>query len=64
VLFWDASDLERKLAEFRQYYNLHRCHSALDGTIPSEASGIRRSPLLTSANSDGNHSAAVYTGYL
>jgi hypothetical protein len=36
VLFWNASDLERKLAEFRQYYNSHRIHTALDGDTPSE----------------------------
>jgi hypothetical protein len=38
VLFWNASDLERKLADFRQYYNFHRVHTALDGITPSEMS--------------------------
>lgn len=38
VLFWNASDLERKLETFRQYYNVHRIHTALDGVTPSEMS--------------------------
>ncbi len=39
TLFWNASDLERKLEKFRQYYNAHRVHTALDGNTPSETSG-------------------------
>jgi putative transposase len=38
VLFWNASELERKLENFRQYYNSHRVHTALDGDTPSEFS--------------------------
>ena len=48
TLFWNASDLERKLEEFRQYYNAHRVHTSLDGDTPSEISGetiIRRANL-------------------
>jgi transposase InsO family protein len=39
VLFWNASDLKRKLDAFRQFYNAHRIHTALDGATPSEMSG-------------------------
>jgi transposase InsO family protein len=39
TLFWNACDLERKLENFRQYYNAHRVHTALDGNTPSEMSG-------------------------
>ncbi len=39
VLFWNATDLERKLEEFRQYYNDHRVHASLNGDTPMEASG-------------------------
>jgi hypothetical protein len=39
VLFWNASDLERKLEAFRQYYNAHRVHTSLDGDAPSEIYG-------------------------
>ncbi|MEN8106880.1 MAG: integrase core domain-containing protein [Pseudomonadota bacterium] len=48
ALFWNASDLERKLEEFRQYYNSHRVHTSLGGDTPSETSGdtiIRRADL-------------------
>jgi len=38
TLFWNASDLERKLEAFRQYYNAHRVHTSLDGDTPSEIS--------------------------
>ena len=39
VLFWNASDLERKLEAFRLYYNAHRVHTSLDGDAPSEICG-------------------------
>src|ERR1700730_8794683 len=34
VLFWNACDLERKLAEFQAYYNAARCHASLEGHTP------------------------------
>jgi transposase InsO family protein len=34
VLFWTASDLERKLVEFQHYYNEHRTHAGLEGRLP------------------------------
>jgi transposase InsO family protein len=39
ILFWNAHDLERKIEEFRQYYNAHRVHTSLDGDTPSECTG-------------------------
>ena len=39
AIFWNASDLERKLEEFRQYYNAHRAHTSLKGDTPSETCG-------------------------
>lgn len=36
VLFWNASDLERKLNTFKDYLNEHRVHSALDGQTPDQ----------------------------
>jgi putative transposase len=39
TIFWNARDLERKLAEFREYYNRHRVHASLEGRTPLEASG-------------------------
>ena len=35
VLFWNARDLERKLAEFQTYYNAARCHASLKGHTPA-----------------------------
>ena len=34
VVFWNAGDLERKLAEFQRYYNAARCHASLEGHTP------------------------------
>jgi transposase InsO family protein len=34
VRFWNARDLEGKLAEFQSYYNAARSHAALDGYTP------------------------------
>jgi hypothetical protein len=34
VLFWNAPDLERKLAEFQTYYNETRGHASLEGHTP------------------------------
>ena len=34
MLFWNARDLERKLAEFRTYYNHARGHASLKGHTP------------------------------
>ncbi|MEN8132099.1 MAG: integrase core domain-containing protein [Pseudomonadota bacterium] len=38
-LFWNAVDLERKLADFQMYYSHHRTHSSLIGNTPDEAAG-------------------------
>jgi hypothetical protein len=44
TLFWNATDLERKLDDFRRYYNSHRVHTALKDATPSEMPGksVRR----------------------
>ena len=34
VLFWNARDLERKLADFQTYYNAARSHASLEGHTP------------------------------
>jgi hypothetical protein len=39
VLIWNAIDLERKLEEFRNYYNENRVHQSLSGRTPGERSG-------------------------
>jgi putative transposase len=39
TLFWNVRDLQRKLGEFKAYYNEHRVHAALGGETPVEAAG-------------------------
>jgi hypothetical protein len=39
TLFWNASDLERKLELFKDYYNHSRTHASLDGNRPAEING-------------------------
>ena len=39
TLFWNATDLERKLSDFESYYNLHRTHSSLSGDTPAKTAG-------------------------
>ena len=39
VLVWNAVDLERKLEEFRIYYNDHRAHQSFNGRTPGERFG-------------------------
>jgi len=39
VMIWNAIDLERKLEEFRIYYNESRVHQSLTGSTPGERSG-------------------------
>ena len=35
AFFWNATDLLRKLGEFRDYYNADRVHRALAGSTPA-----------------------------
>jgi transposase InsO family protein len=39
MLFWNASDLARKLEAFKEYYNGHRIHQSLNQHTPEEAAG-------------------------
>jgi putative transposase len=34
TLFWNATDLKRKLDRYRQYFNQHRTHTSLGGQAP------------------------------
>ena len=35
TLIWIERDLERKLTDFKDYYNRYRSHDSLDGVTPS-----------------------------
>ncbi len=39
MLFWTESDLDRKLVDFKDYYNGYRTHDALDGVTPAISNG-------------------------
>ena len=39
VFFRNVVDLERKLGEFREYYNASRVHRSLDGITPAQRTG-------------------------
>ena len=45
MLFWNASDLERKLEAFKAYYNGYRIHQSLPQQTPEEAAGKDPPPL-------------------
>ena len=47
VFFWNVVDLERKLTEFKFYFNTHRVHRALDGITPSRRAGEPTPALAT-----------------
>ena len=34
MFFWNAAELERKLGEFKAYFNEHRTHSGITGETP------------------------------
>ncbi|WNO11242.1 integrase core domain-containing protein [Teredinibacter sp. KSP-S5-2] len=38
TLFWNSRDLQRKLDQFKHYYNQYRCHSARMGKPPVDCS--------------------------
>ncbi len=42
IFFWNTQDLERKLVDFRQYYNRDRVHQSLGGETPAVAGGDPR----------------------
>ena len=46
AMFWNARDLEKKLADFQAYYNEQRTHSARDGDTPG-GSAVHPPPTIT-----------------
>src|SRR5271169_1795507 len=45
TLFWNQSDLERKLENYKAFYNQHRCHSGLARATPAQRSGAAPPPI-------------------
>jgi hypothetical protein len=42
TLFWTSVDLEDKLLEFRNYYDMHRTHTSLEGRTPDQDTSVSR----------------------
>ncbi|MGB5259433.1 MAG: integrase core domain-containing protein, partial [Gammaproteobacteria bacterium] len=59
TLFWNAQDLERKLANFRQYYNRDRVHQSPGGDTPAAVCG---DPLPLHAKLINYSWASLYYG--
>jgi putative transposase len=47
MLFWTAADLEAKPFAFKDYYNGHRTHAALNWKTPVEITHARRVDFKT-----------------
>jgi putative transposase len=43
--FWNQGDLKRKLEAYKEFYNLHRCHTGLAGVTPARRSGALAPPI-------------------
>lgn len=46
VPFWNARDLDRKLHQFRDYYNRERTHTSLGGTTPDSNAELSKPKVL------------------
>jgi len=43
--FWNQTDLERKLEDYKVFYNQYRCHTALAGVTPAQRGGAHAPAL-------------------
>lgn len=50
TFFWNDQDLARKLAFYKEYYNLHRTHSALKGQTPGEVADKTQDSIINLKN--------------
>ncbi len=46
MLFWNEHDLERKLIDFKEYYNRYRTHDSLDGITPTMCAGLGENKVI------------------
>jgi transposase InsO family protein len=60
TLFWNQSDLERKLENEKAYYNQHRCHSGLAGATPAQRSGVPHHQSQNLSHIPGGNIAKAY----
>src|SRR5208283_2370259 len=45
IWFWNQTDLERKLEDYKVFYNQFRCHTGLTGVTPAQRSGAPPPPF-------------------
>ncbi len=50
TLFWNEIDLQKKLNDYTDYYNNHRVHASLNGTLPAKCGEEKLSPLAALTN--------------
>ena len=50
TLFWNERDLERKLLDFKDYYNRHRTHDALNGATPVMRAELIENKMIDLSN--------------
>ena len=61
AFFWNAVYLVRKLDEFRDYYNAHRIHRSLGGTMPAQRAGaFSPVPLLLDRHAWRQHCRGLF----
>jgi len=54
TFFWNATDLQRKLNDFKTYYNIYRAYSSLSGQSPCNLALRLVNPMLVLITSLGN----------
>ena len=47
TLFWNATDLQRKLASYQRYFNESRGHHGICGVTPMKKSGEKPTPVIS-----------------
>jgi len=47
VFYWNANDLQRKLDEFKRYFNRSRVHSGIEGRTPDHHANLADSKIVT-----------------
>jgi hypothetical protein len=60
TLFWTTTDLEAKLSEFQNFYNLHRAHAGLGGQLPEPVADSRASPISFASYHWQKHCRGLY----
>jgi putative transposase len=60
ILFWTTADLETKLLDFQNFYNLQRTHAGLEGRLPQPAVEGSVSPIGLDSYQWRRHCRGLY----